>query len=281
MRQHLPTAVGAMSRLQTRSVWDLLVFLLNAAIFILLGAQFGGLLREVPHESIGRVALLGVSVAAVVIVVRLVWVPVALALPHHLRVGGRRRRARTPDALLQWKPLTLIGWTSMRGIVSLATALALPRLLASGAPFPYRPEIILITMGVIVMTLVLQGLTLAPLIRAFHFAPEATRTEEETLARREAARRGAEALEDMSREPWVDRRDVDWLRTELRDRVKLLDHHGGAPDGRRRLRAGMIRAERRMLVRLRNEGAISDDVLRELEQELDLEAVRVGAGEVR
>ena len=85
----------------------------------------------------------------------------------------------------------------------------------------------------------------------------------------------------MSREPWVDVRDVEWLRTELRDRARLHEHHGGGPRGRRRLRAGMIGAERRILVRLRNEGTISDEVLRELEQELDLEAIRAGAGEER
>jgi hypothetical protein len=79
----------------------------------------------------------------------------------------------------------------------------------------------------------------------------------------------------------VDARDVEWLRTELRDRIRLLEYHAGEPEGRRRLRGEMLRAERRMLVRLRNEGAISDDVLRELEQELDQETVRVGAGEDR
>jgi CPA1 family monovalent cation:H+ antiporter len=166
----------------------------------------------------------------------------------------------------------------MRGIVSLATALALPVTVAGGAPFPYRGEIIVIAMCVIVLTLVVQGLTLAPLIRFLAFTPENTHHAEARVARLEAARRGAEALDDLSREAWADARDVEWLRGELRDRVRLLDHHAGEPDARRRLRAEMLRAERRMLVRLRNEGAISDEVLLELEQELDLEAVRVGAG---
>jgi CPA1 family monovalent cation:H+ antiporter len=74
---------------------------------------------------------------------------------------------------------------------------------------------------------------------------------------------------------------VAWLRTELRDRARILEQHDGEPEGRRRLRAEMMRAERRMLVRLRNEGAISDDVLRDLEQELDLDAVRAGVGHAR
>jgi CPA1 family monovalent cation:H+ antiporter len=169
----------------------------------------------------------------------------------------------------------------MRGIVSLASALALPLVLANGAPFPYRTEIIVITMCVIMMTLVLQGLTLAPMIRALNFTSEQTHHEEERLARLEAARRGAEALEDLSRETWADPRDVEWLRAELRERLRLRDHHGGTTDGRRRLRAGVIAAERRMLVRLRNEHAISDEVLRELERELDLQAVSLGLGQER
>jgi CPA1 family monovalent cation:H+ antiporter len=175
----------------------------------------------------------------------------------------------------------VVAWTSMRGIVSLTSALALPHVLQSGAPFPFRTEIIVITMTVILMTLVFQGLTLAPLIRALRFTPEQTHEEEERLARLETARRGAEALEDMSREDWVDPNDVAWLRAELRDRLRLREHRGGNSHGRRRLRAGIIAAERRMLVRLRNERTISDEVLRELEQELDLEAVRVGLGHLR
>jgi len=274
LRQHFSTAVAPMSRLQTRTVWDLVVFLLNAMIFLLLGVQFGELLRSIPAGSLGNVARTGGIIGAVVILVRLAWVPLLAAIP---RPFGTRRRGERP----RWRSVMLVSWTSMRGIVSLATALALPLAVVGGAPFPYRSEIVLVTMSVIVMTLVVQGLTLAPLIRALAFAPDGAHHEEERLARLEAARRSAEALEDLSREPWADARDVDWLRSELRDRLRLLDHHNGAPEGRRRLRAEMMRAERRMLIRLRNEGAISDDVLRDLEQELDLEAIRVGAGDVR
>ena len=207
---------------------------------------------------------------------RLVWVPLVAVIPRLLS-----ERLRRVDPMPSWKTVFLVAWTSMRGIVSLATALALPRVLASGAPFPYRSEIVVTTMSVIVLTLVLQGLTLAPIIRAFDFTPEKTHHVEARVARLEATRRGAEALEDLSREPWVDKRDVEWLRAELRDRIRLLEHHSGEPESRRRLRTEMLRAERRMLVRLRNEGAISDEVLLHLEQELDLEAVRVGAGEER
>jgi CPA1 family monovalent cation:H+ antiporter len=276
LRRHFSNAVAPMSRLHNRSVWDLVVFVLNAAIFLMLGMQFRALLAAVPAGTMAGLVWSGVLIALVAIVVRLVWVPIATALP---RVASRR--VRRNDPVPPWKGVFLVAWTSMRGVVSLATALALPTVLATGAPFPYRNEILVITVCVIVVTLVVQGLTLAPIIRAFGFTPEQSHHIEARAARLEASRRGAEMLEDLSREEWVDSRDVEWLRTELRDRVRLLEHHAGEPEGRRRLRAEMLRAERRMLVRLRNEGAISDDVLRELEQDLDLEAVRVGAGDIR
>jgi CPA1 family monovalent cation:H+ antiporter len=275
LQQHLSTAVSPASRLQTRTVWDFVVFLLNAMIFLILGAQVGTLLDLVPPASLGAVFRSGAIITLVAIVVRLLWVPLVTIIP---RLSAETRR-REPAP--RWKPLMLVSWTSMRGVVSLATALALPRVLANGAPFPFRTELILIAMCVIVLTLLLQGLSLAPLIRMLHFAPEHAHHDEERLARREATRRGAEALEDLSHEAWADPRDVEALRAEVRDRVKTNEQHGGSYGGRLRLRLAMIGAERRMLIRLRNEDAISDDVLRALEQELDLEAVRAGAGDER
>jgi monovalent cation/hydrogen antiporter len=273
LQQNLSTAVGPASRLQTRTVWELAIFLLNAMIFLLLGAQFGTLMEQVSPGSLGAVLRSGVIITLVAIVVRLIWVPLVTVLPR-LSAAARRRSA-TP----RWKPRFLVSWTSMRGVVSMATALALPFVIASGAPFPHRAEIILITMCVIVLTLLVQGLSLAPIVRALRFEPEQAHLTEELLARREATRRGAEALEDLAHESWVDPRDVDALRAELRERVRMNEQQGGSYAGRRRLRLAMIGAERRMLIRLRNEDAISDEVLRALEQELDLESVRAGAGD--
>ena len=273
-RQHFSLAVGPLSRVQSRAVWDLIVFLFNALIFLLLGAQFGMLIRAVPAGTLGDVVVSGLVIGVVAIVVRLIWVPVATYLPRWLDRDLRRR-----DPAPSTKAIFLIAWTSMRGIVSLASALALPLVLENGRAFPFRSEIIVITLIVIVMTLLVQGLSLAPMIRAFKFAPDRASDAEEQLARREALRRGAEALQDLAREPWVDPADVEFLKTELRDRVRLGEHHG-ATSGRRRLRLEMIHAERKMLVRLRNEGAISDEILRDLEQELDLDAIRLGGGAV-
>ncbi len=273
LQQNLSTAVGPSSRLQSRVVWELVVFLVNALIFLLLGAQFGSLMGLVSREELRTVFIDGAIVTVVAIVVRIVWVPLVTVLP---RLSAEARR-RTPKP--NWKSLTLVSWTSMRGVVSLATALALPLTIASGEAFPHRTQIILITLCVIVATLLVQGLSLSTIVRALHFPPEEAHHAEERLARREATRRGAEALEDLSHESWVDPRDVEALRAELRERLRTNDQEGGSYAGRRRLRLAMIGAERKMLIRLRDEDAISDEVLRALEQELDLESVRSGGGE--
>jgi monovalent cation/hydrogen antiporter len=274
LQQGLSRAVGPASRLQSRTTWELVVFLVNALVFLLLGAQFGNLLTLVPRESLGVALRDGVIMTAVAMLVRLIWVPLVIALPA-FSTRARRRRPKP-----NWKSLTLVSWTSMRGVVSLATAFALPLVIENGSPFPHRTEILLITMCVIVLTLLVQGLSLSSIVRALNFEPEQTRHIEERLARREATRRGAEALEDLSHEPWVDPRDVKALRAELLERLRANEEEGGTFEGRRRLRLAMIEAERRMLIRLRDEDTISDEVLRSLEQELDLEALRSGGAEV-
>ena len=276
VRQRFSTAVTPLTRIQTRAVWNLLIFLLNAVIFIMLGVQFGELMAAVPGHALLSVARAGLAVSGGVIAVRLVGVPAFALRPRRLRPARRRGPAPHPGEVF------LISWTSMRGIVSLAAAFALPLTLAGGTPFPRRAEIILITVTVIVVTLVLQGLTLAPLIRRLRFPPDEARDAEERFARTEALRLGLETLEDLSREPWAGSADVQRIREEFRDRIRRL--HDGADEGTDawcRLRGAILDAERRGLVRLRNEDAISDEVLLELEQELDLEALRIGAGERR
>ncbi len=274
VRQKFSTAVAPTTRIQSRSVWELFIFLLNAAIFILLGVQFSRLVDMLPPGQLTRVTLIGLAVSAVAIVVRLVWVPITTVLPRLLSRNLRRRDPVPPTSAI-----FLVGWTSMRGIVSLAAALGLPLVLTSGAPFPYRAEIILITLTVIVVTLVIQGLTLAPIIHRLRFMPDHALENEEHFARGEALRHGYEKLEDLSVESWAGAADIQRLKEEFRDRIKR--HREGPPgehDIECRLRLEILGAERRELVRLRNENAISDEVLLDLEQELDLEAMRIGAG---
>jgi CPA1 family monovalent cation:H+ antiporter len=276
VRQKFSTAVAPTIRLQSRTVWDLFIFLLTATIFVLLGVEFGLLVESIPPGNLARVARTGLIVSGVAIAVRLLWVPAAVVLPRWLDRQLARR-----DPIPPASAIFLVSWTSMRGIVSLAAALGLPLALADGRPFPYRAEIILVTACVILVTLVIQGLTLEPLIRRLGFAPEESLVKEEYFARGEALRHGLEKLEDLADEPWAARADIERLRQEFRERMQR--HRLGGPNERaadRRLRHELLAAERRELVRLRNEDAISDAVLVALEEELDLEALRIGTGRI-
>jgi monovalent cation/hydrogen antiporter len=177
----------------------------------------------------------------------------------------------------------------MRGIVTLAAALALPVMTASGTPFPFRPEIILISFSVIVATLVLQGLSLTPFIRALHLEEDRGLEQEEMLARERAAAAALGRLDNLAGEEWLKSDHVDRLRVHYGRQLQRFarsspvdaDCSLEAGETFRRLRHETLTAERLALIDLRNDGTISDEVLHRLEHELDVEALRLGIGERR
>jgi CPA1 family monovalent cation:H+ antiporter len=177
----------------------------------------------------------------------------------------------------------VVAWAGLRGIVSLAAALALP------FAFPHRNEIIVFTFVVILSTLVAQGLTLTPLIRWLRVSEDDTLQREEAHAREEAARAALARLETLTAQPWVRREHVDRMREGYAQRLRRASPIAIGTDEAsaqrqaafRRLRHQALEAERQRLIALRDEGAISDEVLHRLEQELDVEATRIGLGEAR
>ena len=283
LRQHFSEAVAPTTRIQARAVWDFLVFVLNGLIFILIGLQLGALREAVPSGTFAPLMLTGALVSVTAIVVRLIWVPLAAWIPRLLSPSLRAR-----DPMPPWSGLFLIGWTGMRGIVSLAAALALPLTTAAGAPFPFRAEIILITFSVILATLVLQGLSLAPLIRALKLKEDGTLEREEMQAREHAATAALVRLDEVANEGWPVPEHLDQMRVHYGDRVQRYTKDGTAPECTaeaievfQRLRHETLTAERLAVIRLRNDGVISDDVLHRLEHELDVEALQLGIGERR
>ncbi|HEX2056149.1 MAG TPA: Na+/H+ antiporter, partial [Nitrospiraceae bacterium] len=186
------SVVSPMTRIQARAVWDLLVFLLNGVIFILIGLQLGVFRDAVPAERLPSLVLVGALVSATVIAVRLICVPAVAVVLRSVRPSLRAR-----DPLPPWPYLFIIGWTGMRGIVTLAAALALPHTTATGTPFPFRSEIILVSFGLILVTLVFQGLSLPPLIRALNLKGGRPDGKEEQLARERAAVAALERLDEL------------------------------------------------------------------------------------
>jgi Na+/H+ antiporter len=284
LRRHFSAIVAPATRLQARAVWDLLVFVLNGLIFILIGLQLGALRDAIPSGELGSLTLKGALVVATVIVVRLIWVPVAAWVPRFLSPSLRAR-----DPMPPWSNLFILGWTGMRGIVSLAAALALPLATAAGTPFPFRAEIILITFLVILATLVVQGLSLSLLIRALDLGEDRSLEHEERQARERAAMAALARLEEVVTEDWPFLDHIEQLRVHY-GRRRQRYANAGAPDTEctlevaeafRRLRHETLTAERLALIDLRNEGVISDEILHRLEHELDVEALRFGLGELR
>ncbi len=282
LRRQFSAVVAPVTRVQARTVWELLVFILNGVLFILIGLQLRTLSAAVPADRLGLVLWQSAAVSLACIATRLVWVPLAAAVPRWLSPALRARDPMPPASTL-----FLVGWVGMRGVVSLAAALALPFTTAAGTPFPFREEIILVTFGVILATLVIQGLTLSPIVRALRLPPDDTLEREEMLAREQAAIAALSKLDELSREPWALPGPLDRRRTQYAGRLRRfsrIDTSGGAQAAEaaaaRRLRHAALEAERAALIRLRNDGVISDDVLQRLENELDVEAIRLGAGDV-
>ncbi len=194
------------TRIQGNAVWEIVQFLLNSALFILVGLQLPGVLDGLDGMSTGELIRDGLLVAATVIVVRMLWVFPFTYLPRLLT--SRAKRGSPPP----WQGTTIVAWTGMRGAVSLAAALALPLTIDGGDHFPHREEIIFLTFSVILVTLLLQGLTLPILIERLGFDGVDTAIErEENIARKRAAQAALDRLEELTGE--------DWVREETAERV--------------------------------------------------------------
>jgi Na+/H+ antiporter len=268
------------SRVQIGAMRDITLYLINGALFILVGLQLHPILAGLlPDADLMRLVFLGTIVSLVVIAVRIVWMFPAAYLP---AIFARRRDPA--GRLPQWRNVAVASWTGLRGGVSLAAAMAVPLVVATGAPFPNRQLILLITFAVILATLVGQGLTLPPLIRALNIsAPDGER--EETLARLKAARAAYAALDRLAGEPWADRAVVDDIRSHLKATIskhKGIRDHSLSPvqerrmESTRRIRSELDAAQRAEIERLHEEGAINTATLAKMQRELDLDAVRRG-----
>ncbi len=267
-----PKMVSAEMRILARSVWNILVFMLNSLIFMLIGMQLSQIVPRLAAYSALELVVWSVAVSTVAVLVRILWVYPATWLPRMLSRKLREREAAPPN-----RELFIESWCGMRGIVSLAAALALPATIQSGAPFPHRDLIVFLTFAVIFVTLVGQGLTLAPLIRRLRLASDSSVVDEERRARVDMGRAALVALQRAAEEERADPELVQRVREEFAERVAIASEGVDAQAAAlaRRLRIAAIRAERAELIRVWQENQISDDVMHELEEELDYQESRL------
>ena len=272
--RYSPEIVSAEMRIIARSVWNLLVFLLNSLVFILIGLQLSGIVGRLAGYSAGDLMLYATLVSVVAIAVRFAWIYPATYLP---RMVSARLRSRDPAPTEQ--ELFIMSSCGMRGIVSLAAALALPLALEGGAPFPGRDLIIFLTFVVIAVTLVVQGLSLALLIRTLRVGTDWSEHEEEQHARFALGKAAIAAIDELAAKESVPPEMAERIRAEFAEKVRIAPPGGhvlsGGGDLARWLRSAAIRAERQELIRIWRENRISDDVLHRLEEDLDYQESRL------
>jgi monovalent cation/hydrogen antiporter len=280
MGWHTPQLTTPVMRMQGVAVWEILMFLLNAVLFLLVGLQLPSVLDDISGFSAAELAGWGLLVSAVVIGVRLAW---GFTVPYIIRALDRRpsQRARRASA----RERLVLGWAGMRGSVALAAALAIPLETDAGAPFPQRELLIFLAFAVILVTLVGQGLTLGPLIHRLGIRDDGTAQEEEVLARVRVAEAALERLDEIGRDGWARedtlqrvRRMYDYRRQRFSARA---DGDSTAYEERtdlyQRVMYELFDAQRNALLALRNGREISDEVRRRVERDLDLEETRLQA----
>jgi CPA1 family monovalent cation:H+ antiporter len=270
------------TRLQLFAIWEILQFLLNALLFVLIGLQMNTVIDQLDGRDTGELIGWAALVSLVVIVVRIVGVFALSALSRRVRqrIGGERDRS-------DWKEVAIVSWSSMRGGVSLAAALAIPLQTDSGAPFPERDLLLFLTFSVIIATLVIQGLAFPGLIRALDLEEDTSDADEELEARLETAFAAIERIEQLAEEDWPPEDTIDRVRAlyDYRRRrfSSRIDGHGSPDDFDYEQRAEIygrvmsevIGAQRDTLRELRDSGRISDEVRRAVEHDLDLEQARL------
>jgi CPA1 family monovalent cation:H+ antiporter len=274
MGWHTPELTTERTRLTGTAFWEILVFLVNALLFVLVGLQLRRIVDALSGVSSGSLAGYTAVICATVILVRIVWVPIFAYLP---RWAFRSVREHDPYPPWQWP--ALLSWVGIRGAVSLVAALALPR------NFPERELIIFLTFAVILATLVLQGLTLPTLIRVLRVTDDGSADREDAKARIRAAEAALARLEELVESGDIHPQTAERLRSSLgfrRDRflARLDDGDDGSIEERSLAYQGVMRelldAERAALLTLRNDQVIDDNIVQRVQRDLDLEAARLG-----
>lgn len=274
-----PTVLTAEVRLAATSVWGLAIFVLNALAFVLIGLQLPAIVDQLPGDSLLTLSIDAALIALTAILVRLFWTVGMGQLVR--RLGGPRARQQS----VPWRESLVIGWSGMRGLVSLAAAMALPETIADGSPFPARPIILFIAFSVILATLVVQGLTLSGLIRLVKIEHDGSAEREEKLARTEAAVAAIATIDKLAETPALPREVLDRLRLLYLARLQQASEsdtreaHGPSnADFVDAVRLAAIGSERAAIHRLRHKRLIGDGPLNKIQRELDLAEASVKRG---
>jgi CPA1 family monovalent cation:H+ antiporter len=279
--RRLPELITFKTRLQGGPFWEMVEFLLNGFVFILIGLQLPEVLRALSGDAIPlrRDLWYALLISLAVILIRILWVFPATYLPRLIF-----KKLCRADPYPKWQHVTIVAWTGMRGVVSLAAALALPLTIQNDAPFPGRDLILFLTFCVILVTLVVQGLSLPPIIRWLGVKDDGAMEKEERLARLKANHAALTRLNEIELADPSKADALRRLRAEYEDHIRQVDGVDPASANTplrlfsseyERLSHEALLLERQTILELRNQGAINDEVLRRIQRDIDLAEARL------
>jgi CPA1 family monovalent cation:H+ antiporter len=262
---------NALARLNIRTFWRALLFVVNCLVFVLIGIQLPEITEELlkGRLSWSYVASLVAILSFVAIAVRFRWIFVAT---YGVRLLIPALKRRDPASA---RVSTLVSWCGMRGVVTLSAALAIPVALPDGSPFPQRHLVILLAFGVVFVTLVGQGLTLPALVRWLRLEGDPSTDTEVELARDAMRKAAIHAVDALAAEHDVPEADAATVKRYFNSKASSRARSELTPDGEARLWLGAAAAQRDALIRLWQEASIGDDVLTRLEREIDLAEARL------
>lgn len=271
------------TRLRTAAVWDTVIFLLNGILFILIGLQLPELVKGLSNITLQKLIWYGVIISVITMIIRIVWV---FAGAYHQRIFGPKN-ADTEEQT-DWKSVLIVAWTGTRGVVSLATALALPFTIANGDAFPKRHSILLLAFTVIMVTLIVQGLTLPLLIRLLKMKPAIVQQQkEENELNRELVEDTLKFINSGFPHS-INPDAIERLKKQYEFNYKMLfrsGHHHNAEikselnyvNNYLNAQLEVIKFQRDLLLKFQNEDAYSEEALSKAERELDIEEMRLNA----
>jgi len=253
------------ARLQIGHIYDVAVFLLEGAVFAIIGLQLPDLVRELPAAEHDFV-LVSLAITGALLAARVVWVAGATFLP------GLSEASADPRGRQRSRVIAVTSWAGTRGVIPLAAALSIPLTVDSGAAFPHRELLVVLATTCTAITLVVQGLTLRPVVRRAGLVSDPrVRTHEEAIARHAALEAAEARLDELQNVAAASPEAVAWLRRELQQRTQLA---GAAGEEVHALRRELIGAESERLRQLVDAGEISEAVRRKVQRMLDLDEAR-------
>jgi Na+/H+ antiporter len=278
---HFPESAQSQTRFQAKASWNTLLFIINGFVFTLIGFEIPFLLSSLGAYKTSELILYGAMVSISVILLRLIWIYPAALLPRIIMPSLLKK-----DPMPRWQFLFAIGWTGMRGILSLAAVLAIPRYLPSGAPFPHLQLLLFLTYCVVVTTLLIPSLTMPPLMRWLEMSETEAKMKEEALARIRAMEGIIDRVSELAKKEKIPHEILNEFRRQIERRIVVVKTQlNDVPYSTlsseylalKKMTAIAIIHERETLIRLRKEGEIHDEVFHALADELDIEEMRLNS----